>query len=183
MNGMHDILRAATFAAAAHVGQTRRGLPDPYINHPLRVAHHAAQAGLDHDAVVAALLHDVVEDSAHTWSDLAAAGFSTRAIALARLLTKWWEAAEGEETERDKATYYARILEDADAVCLKLLDRTDNLQDVARIVTARREFAEKYLKKTRREFAALVERCPNRYVLRAYHERLTALDALIDRKR
>ena len=72
MSGMHDILRAATFAAAAHVGQTRRGLPDPYINHPLRVAHHAAQAGLDQDAVVAALLHDVVEDSTHTWSDLAA---------------------------------------------------------------------------------------------------------------
>jgi (p)ppGpp synthase/HD superfamily hydrolase len=182
MSGMHDILRAATFAAAAHVGQTRRGLPDPYINHPLRVAHHAAQAGLDREAVVAALLHDVVEDSAHTWSDLAAAGFSPRAIALARLLTKWWEAGE-EETERDKATYYARILEDADAVCLKLLDRTDNLQDVARIVATRRDFTEKYLKKTRREFPPLVERCTNSYVLRAYHERLAALEALVERKR
>lgn len=182
MSGMHDILRAATFAAAAHVGQTRRGLPDPYINHPLRVAHHAAQAGLDQDAVVAALLHDVVEDSTHTWSDLAAAGFSTRAVALARLLTKWWESGE-EETERDKATYYARILEDADAVCLKLLDRTDNLQDVVRIVAARRDFAEKYLKKTRREFPPLVERCRNAYILRAYHERLAALEAILERKR
>lgn len=182
MSAMLQILRAATFAATAHVGQTRRGLPDPYINHPLRVAEHAAQAGLGHDAVVAALLHDVVEDSAHTWADLAAAGFSARALDLARLLTKWWESGD-EHAERDKATYYARILEDADAVCLKLLDRTDNMQDLARIVAARREFTEKYLKKTRREFPPLVERCTNPYVLQVFHERLAALEALVERKR
>lgn len=182
MSAMLDILRAATFAAAAHVGQTRRGLPDPYINHPLRVAQHAAEAGLPADAVVAALLHDVVEDSAHTWGDLEAAGFSARAIALARLLTKWWESGD-EQADRDKATYYARILDDADAVCLKLLDRTDNLQDTARIVSTRREFTEKYLKKTRREFPPLLERCTNAYVRQVFHERQSALEALLERKR
>lgn len=176
------LLRAATFAAAAHVGQTRRGLPDPYINHPLRVAQHAAQAELGEDAVVAALLHDVVEDTSHTWDDLRVAGFTERTIALARLLTKWWESGDDQEGA-DKAAYYARILEDPDAVALKLLDRTDNLQDVARIVANRREFAERYLKKTRREFPALLERCDNAYVHRVFNERLTALDAALDRRR
>src|SRR6188472_2769054 len=117
MTRMLAILRAASFAATAHIGQTRRGLPDPYINHPLRVAHHAAQAELGEDAVVAALLHDVVEDTSHTWDDLRVAGFTERAIVLARLLTKWWESGD-ESDERDKATYYARILADPDAVAL-----------------------------------------------------------------
>lgn len=182
MNPMIVILRAATFAAAAHVGQSRRGLSDPYINHPLRVAHHAAQAELGEDAVAAALLHDVVEDTAHTWDDLRVAGFSERTIVLARLLTKWWESGD-EEEDGDKPAYYARILEDPDAVALKLLDRTDNMQDVARIVTARREFAERYLKKTRREFAPLLERCDNAYVMRVFQERLTGLSAALERRR
>ncbi|HTU99514.1 MAG TPA: HD domain-containing protein [Luteitalea sp.] len=179
---MLDLLRAATFAAAAHAGQTRRGLPDPYINHPLRVARHAAQAGLGPDAVVAALLHDVVEDTRHTWDDLRAEGFSERSIELARLLTKWWETAT-DDTVQDKTTYYARILADDDAVALKLLDRTDNMQDTARIAGARREFAEKYLKKTRREFAPLLGRCVNPYVQQVFQERLTALEAAAERRR
>lgn len=179
---MISILRAAAFAATAHVGQTRRGLLDPYINHPLRVAEHAAQAGLDEDAIVAALLHDVVEDTAHTWDDLRVAGFTERAIAVARLLTKWWESGD-DEADHDKATYYARILEDPDAVALKLLDRTDNLQDVARIVAIRPEFAEKYLKKTRREFPPLLARCSNTYVLQVFRERLTAVESALDRRR
>ncbi len=179
---MHDLLRAATFAATAHVGQTRRGLPDPYINHPLRVAEHAAQAGLGEDAVVAALLHDVVEDTAHTWDDLRAAGFTGRAIELARLLTKWWQSGD-EDAEQDKAAYYARILGDDDAVALKVLDRTDNIQDLVRIVPARRDYAEKYLKKTRREFAPLLERCRNAYVLRVFRDRMAALEAALDKRR
>jgi (p)ppGpp synthase/HD superfamily hydrolase len=182
MTRMLAILRAASFAATAHIGQTRRGLPDPYINHPLRVAQHAAQADLGEDAVVAALLHDVVEDTAHTWDDLRVAGFTERAITLARLLTKWWESGD-DDNERDKATYYARILADRDATLLKLLDRTDNMQDLARIVSARRDFAEKYLKKTRREFAPLLERCDNTYVLQVFRERLTALESALDRRR
>ncbi len=179
---MHDLLRAASFAATAHVGQTRRGLPDPYINHPLRVAEHAARAGLGEDATVAALLHDGVEDTAHTWDDLRVAGFAPRAIELARLLTKWWESGE-EDAEQDKAAYYARILADDDAVALKVLDRADNMQDLVRIVTARRDYAEKYLKKTRREFAPLLERCRNTYVLRVFRDRLSALEAALDKRR
>jgi GTP pyrophosphokinase/guanosine-3',5'-bis(diphosphate) 3'-pyrophosphohydrolase len=182
MTLMLAILRAATYAAAAHVGQTRRSLPDPYINHPLRVAEHAARAGLDEAAIVAALLHDVVEDTTLTWDDLRAAGFPERAITVARLLTKWWEAGD-DDTTPDKGTYYAHILEDADALALKLLDRADNMQDVARIVGTRREFAEKYLKKTRREFPPLYERCRNAYARDTFVASLAGLEQALDRRR
>lgn len=179
---MLAILRAATYAAAAHAGQTRRNLSDPYINHPLRVAEHAGRAGLDEDAIVAALLHDVVEDTSLNWDDLRVAGFSERAITLARLLTKWWESGD-DDGNPDKTAYYARILDDPDATALKLLDRTDNMQDVIRIVGPRRDFAEKYLKKTRREFASLFERCRNTYVRGVFAARLANLEAALDRRK
>ena len=182
MARMLAILRAAAWAAAAHVGQTRRHLPDPYINHPLRVAESAGRAGLDEDAIVAALLHDVVEDTTQTWDDLRGAGFSERAVTLARLLTKWWESGD-DDTHPDKATYYARILEDEDAVALKLLDRTDNMQDVIRIVGIRQDFAERYLRKTRREFPPLYERCRNTYVREVFAASLADLEAALERRR
>jgi (p)ppGpp synthase/HD superfamily hydrolase len=73
------LLKAATFAAAEHAGQPREGLPDPYVNHVLRVAHHAASPSL------AALLHDTVEDCRVTFADLHAEGFSARTVELVRL--------------------------------------------------------------------------------------------------
>src|SRR5262245_2964535 len=84
------LLKAAAYAAKLHTGQLRTGLPDPYINHVIRVAHHAARAGLPEDAVVAALLHDTVEDCGITIQSLIAEGFSQRTIDLVRLLTKDW---------------------------------------------------------------------------------------------
>jgi len=39
------LLKAATFAAAEHAGQLREGLTDGYVNHVLRVAHHALARG------------------------------------------------------------------------------------------------------------------------------------------
>lgn len=176
---MHLVLHAATVAAAAHAGQQRRGLSDPYINHPLRVAEHAVRADLDHDAVVAALLHDVVEDSDWTWDALAQEGFSPRTLDVARRLTKWWDdTATAEEVTQHKARYYAGILEDSDAVTLKLLDRADNIGDLLRGLDARRDEAEKYLRKTHREFTPILEACGNSYARRTFGEALTSLEAV-----
>ena len=56
------IERALIFAARKHEGQTRKGADIPYITHPVAVAAMVHAAGGDEDAVVAALLHDTVED-------------------------------------------------------------------------------------------------------------------------
>ncbi|HEY2003944.1 MAG TPA: bifunctional (p)ppGpp synthetase/guanosine-3',5'-bis(diphosphate) 3'-pyrophosphohydrolase [Candidatus Saccharimonadia bacterium] len=56
------IARALEYANTAHNGQ-RRASGEPYIIHPIAVAETLAEWGLDYEAVMAALLHDVVEDT------------------------------------------------------------------------------------------------------------------------
>src|SRR6266498_2729241 len=74
--GAHDIskiLVAAHFAAEKHKTQRRKGTQaSPYINHPVKVAEILWRVGevRDIDCVVAALLHDTVEDTATSPSEL-----------------------------------------------------------------------------------------------------------------
>lgn len=69
-----DILRAASFAAERHAAQKRKGAAaEPYINHLLEVAELVASAISEPDAnvVIAALLHDTVEDVGVTREEIA----------------------------------------------------------------------------------------------------------------
>ncbi|NNE44711.1 MAG: HD domain-containing protein [Gemmatimonadetes bacterium] len=54
---------AITAATRYHAGQTRKGSGAPYVLHPLAVAALVADAGGDEDTIIAALLHDAVEDA------------------------------------------------------------------------------------------------------------------------
>ena len=68
-----DVLKAAHFAAKKHAGQRRKGAAaEPYINHLLEVAELVASALAEPDAnlVIAALLHDTVEDAGITKEEL-----------------------------------------------------------------------------------------------------------------
>lgn len=69
MNTINNILQAARFAAERHAGQHRKGAKaEPYINHPLEAANLIANVGMvdDPDILIAALLHDTVEDTGTT---------------------------------------------------------------------------------------------------------------------
>ena len=57
-----QVVRAYDFAEEAHEGQTRKS-GEPYINHPLAVAQILADMRVDHQCLMAALLHDVIEDT------------------------------------------------------------------------------------------------------------------------
>ncbi len=63
------IVRAYEFGAAAHKGQTRKS-GEPYITHPVAVAQELAEMHLDAEAICAAILHDVVEDTEATLEDI-----------------------------------------------------------------------------------------------------------------
>lgn len=65
------IQRAFVVARDAHEGQTRSS-GEPYITHPVAVATIIAEMKLDHEAIMAALLHDVIEDTPYTEEELAA---------------------------------------------------------------------------------------------------------------
>ncbi len=58
------LMRAAVFAARVHAGHRRKGAAaEPYVNHVLEVAQILAEHGAPEEAILAALLHDTVEDS------------------------------------------------------------------------------------------------------------------------
>ena len=59
-------LRAAFEYANAHHGQQLRKSGEPYITHPIAVAELVADLGLDMDSIIAALLHDCIEDTDST---------------------------------------------------------------------------------------------------------------------
>ncbi|HSM60909.1 MAG TPA: HD domain-containing protein [Longimicrobiales bacterium] len=69
---IHEVLRAASFAARKHSTQRRKGRDaSPYINHPLEVAEILARHGVDEVPLIqAALLHDTVEDTETTFEEL-----------------------------------------------------------------------------------------------------------------
>jgi len=64
--------QAMRWAARCHDGQTRRSSVTPYFEHVAAVALILDRAGFDEEVVIAGLLHDVVEDTAATWDDVAA---------------------------------------------------------------------------------------------------------------
>ena len=58
-----EIQRAIDFATKAHEGQVRKYTNEPYITHPLAVAEIVAEVTENEDSIIAAILHDVVEDT------------------------------------------------------------------------------------------------------------------------
>ena len=62
--------RAYQFAAQAHKGMTRKGTKIPYFTHPVEVAFYAFELSKDPEVVAAAVLHDVVEDTKYTISEI-----------------------------------------------------------------------------------------------------------------
>jgi (p)ppGpp synthase/HD superfamily hydrolase len=74
LDAARQILAAACFAAEKHAAQRRKGrMAEPYVNHLLEVADLLAQTadGLDTNLIVAALLHDTIEDTGVTREEIA----------------------------------------------------------------------------------------------------------------
>lgn len=67
---MPEIEKAIAFALRAHEAQTRKESDMPYIVHPLAVALILARAGFENRVLIAAILHDVIEDTAVTSEEL-----------------------------------------------------------------------------------------------------------------
>ncbi|MCB0216525.1 MAG: HD domain-containing protein [Chloroflexi bacterium] len=116
---MATLERAIAIAAEAHAGQVDKA-GQPFILHPLRVMLRVA----DPEARLAAVLHDVVEDSPVTLEALRAEGFAERVLAAVDALTK-----RPGETRLDAA---ARAAADPIARAVKLADNAENM-DLSRI--------------------------------------------------
>lgn len=125
------ILDAAAVAARAHSGQVRKGTSGaPYIEHPLAVARLVADHTDDPEVLAAALLHDVLEDSAITRDDLAR-DFGDRITDLVAELTDdpSLEAMDLPRRKARQAEHVAGVSGQAQAI--KIADQTSNLRDLA----------------------------------------------------
>ena len=121
------IERAYEVAARWHTGQKRLS-GDPYITHPLAVATILAELGMDTTTLVAALLHDTVEDTGLA-IEVVAAEFGPEVAHLVDGVTKldkvkFGEAAEA-ETIRKMIVAMAR---DPRVLVIKLADRLHNMR-------------------------------------------------------
>ncbi|MDP9071058.1 MAG: HD domain-containing protein [Actinomycetota bacterium] len=113
--GVDDALGIASRVHAAQVDKSGR----PYIEHVRRVADAVADEGPD--AVMAGLLHDVVEDGDLTLADLRAAGVPANVITAVDALTKRPGEPYLEAVARASANPLARVV--------KLADNTDNADE------------------------------------------------------
>ncbi len=108
------LTKAIILAARAHHGQLDKA-GQPYLFHPLRIM---LQLEDETDRIIA-VLHDVIEDSDWTLDGLLGEGFSEDIVSVVDSLTR----REGEDYEG----YIERLLGDARASRIKLLDLKDNL--------------------------------------------------------
>lgn len=125
---MSTIERAIQIAAIAHAGQVDKA-GQPYILHPLRVMLRLEGT----DERIAAVLHDVVEDTEVTLAALTQEGFSQEVIAAVEALTK-----RPGESRLDAA---ARAAINSIARAVKLADNAENM-DLSRIANpTKKDFA------------------------------------------
>jgi guanosine-3',5'-bis(diphosphate) 3'-pyrophosphohydrolase len=185
MTDTHAVLMAAAIAAEAHSGQMRKHGLGPYIQHPFKVAEMVMVAGMPTHAVQAALLHDVVEDCGARWYPrIEALGADVTRLVVA--LTKPWPDGDDAAARAGKPAYYARIVATPLAADLKLLDRTDNLRDMRRLLDAEREdthergdstrrWIRRYVAKTEKEIVPLLAATTSITAQVLFHEALEAL--------
>ena len=136
-----NVRRAYRFADEAHLGQIRNS-GEPYITHPIAVAQQCAEWKLDAQALMAALLHDAIEDCGVTKPELIER-FGASVADLVDGLTKL-EKLEFNTREENQAESFRKMLlamaRDVRVILIKLADRTHNMRtlgDVPRTKWAR----------------------------------------------
>ena len=124
-----QVLRACAFGDAAHIHDKRKS-GEPYITHPIAVAEILASFRMDVQTLVAAILHDTVEDTAVTEADIKAQ-FGADVAQIVNGVTK---LKSSNEKHINKANTFYKIitatLEDPRVLIVKLADRLHNMSTI-----------------------------------------------------
>jgi len=133
------IREAAEFGASAHKGQKRLS-GEPYIAHPVAAASILADLHLDADTIIAAILHDVIEDTP-TPKDQLAARFGAAVAELVDGVTKL-DQIKFKSREEAQAESFRKMLlamvRDLRVILVKLADRTHNMRTIDAMNPVRR---------------------------------------------
>ncbi len=141
------VRRAYEYAAEAHAGQ-RRMTGHPFVSHPLAVAALLTEIEVDHCALAAALLHDVVEDTDRSLDDIRRE-FGEEIASLVDGLTKLRRLhfdRRGEHQAQNLRKMLLAVAKDLRVVLIKLADRLHNLSTIRPLpLEKRREIADETL--------------------------------------
>lgn len=130
MNDLVDFARALDFAAHKHTDQRRKGVRgEPYVNHVAEVARLVAEAtgGRDRVAILAALLHDTLEDTDTTREELERE-FGPEVASVVAEVTDDKRLRKAERKQRQVDGAASKSLQ---ARLVKLADKTSNLRSMA----------------------------------------------------
>ncbi len=134
------VVRAYEFGADAHEGQKRKS-GEPYITHPVAVAHDLAEMHLDYEAIVAALLHDVVEDTPASLDDIRKE-FGEEVAMIVDGVSKLDQIEFRSRAEAQAESFRKMMLamiEDIRVILVKLADRKHNMQTLGAMPTDKRK--------------------------------------------
>jgi len=145
-----DVVRvrlAHDYAASNH-GQQRRISGELYITHPLSVAHNLAEYRLDAPTIMAAILHDIAEDTTVSIAELEKL-FDSEVSSLVDGVTKLKEIASGMAQEgrlddqaiRDASLHkmFGAMTDDVRVVLVKLFDRLHNMRTISALPISKQQ--------------------------------------------
>ena len=126
---IEQVMRAYEFGATAHSGQTRLS-GEPFITHPLAVAQILADMHMDSQAIVAAILHDVIEDTETPMAELEEQ-FGNEIATLVDGVSKLDQIQFTSRAEAHAESFRKMMLamiEDIRVILVKLADRLHNMK-------------------------------------------------------
>ena len=123
------LFSAFTYADNAHSGQLRKD-GSPYITHPLAVAEIVADLELDTDSIIAALLHDCIEDTGATHEEIAKLFGPTVADLVEGVtkLTRVQYTSKEEEQMENLRKMLMAMAKDIRVILIKICDRLHNMR-------------------------------------------------------
>ena len=155
-NDIEQIRKAYEYADKAHKAQIR-ATGEPYIIHPLAVAYILAELEMNAEGIIAALLHDVVEDTEYTIDDIKIL-FGKEVAFLVDGVTKLsqfhYKNKEDQQTENFRKMFLA-MAQDIRVVIIKLADRLHNMRTLG---VFRKEKQERISRETMEIYAPLAHR-------------------------
>lgn len=133
------VQQAYVLARDAHAPQTRSS-GEPYITHPVAVSSILADMRMDHETLMAALLHDVIEDTEYSRDDLAQRFGDTVAELVQGVSkldkVKFKDIKEFEVTNLQKM--FMAMTQDIRVILIKLADRTHNMRTIGALKPEKR---------------------------------------------
>ena len=136
---VEHIREAYEFGASAHEGQKRRS-GEPYISHPVAVADLLADLHMDSQTIIAAILHDVIEDTP-TLKDELAQKFGKEVAEIVDGVSKLDQVQFTSRAEAQAESFRKMLLamvHDIRVIMVKLADRTHNMRTLGAMPPAKR---------------------------------------------